>query len=116
MPARPAVPDIAIAAVRRYCDDKIPAQHRGEVRVDCDVRGKSVTIYECRPPWRPDLGPDWTRLPVAQLRYDPDDHLWRLYCPDRNGRWHSYDMAEPTTQLDELLAEIDEDPTNIFWG
>jgi Protein of unknown function (DUF3024) len=53
---------------------------------------------------------------VAQLRYDPADHHWRLYCADRNSRWHYYDMAEPTPHLDELLNEIDEDPTGIFWG
>jgi hypothetical protein len=37
-------------------------------------------------------------------------------CADRNSRWHRYDMAEPTEQLDELLTEIDQDPTGIFWG
>jgi hypothetical protein len=25
-------------------------------------------------------------------------------------------MVEPTPKLDELLTEIDEDPTGIFWG
>jgi hypothetical protein len=67
-------------------------------------------------PKHPNQGPDWTRQPVAQLRYDPDDHHWRLYCADRNSRWHYYDMAEPTTNLDELITEIDNDPTGIFWG
>ncbi|HEY3140291.1 MAG TPA: DUF3024 domain-containing protein [Acidimicrobiales bacterium] len=116
MPARSAIPDTALAAIRRYCDDKIPVQHQHQLRVECDVSGKSITIYECRPPWRPDLGPEWTRQPVAQLRYDPDDHHWRLYGADRNGRWHRYDMAEPTARLDELLTEIDRDPTGILWG
>jgi hypothetical protein len=102
--------------VRRYCDEKIPAQHRDQLRVECSARGRSITVFECRPPWRPDLGPDWTRQPVAQLRYDPADHHWRLYCADRNSRWHPYDMVEPTRQLSRLLDEIDGDPTGIFWG
>jgi hypothetical protein len=80
------------------------------------VRGKSVTILECRPPWRPDFGPDWTRHPVGQLRYDSGDHQWRLHWSDRNGRWHYYDMSEPTANMHELLAEIEDDPTCIFWG
>ena len=80
------------------------------------MRGKRVTIFECRPPWHADLGTDWTRQPVAQLRYDPADHYWSLYCADRNSRWHDYDMIQPTPQLDELLTEIDDDPTGIFWG
>jgi hypothetical protein len=112
---RPAVPDTALAAVRRYCDNKIPAQHRDEVRVECGIRGRAITIYECQPPWHPNLGSHWTRQRVAQLRYDPDGHHWRLYYADRNSRWRYYDMAEPTPRLDELLAEIDEDPTGIFW-
>lgn len=116
MPSRPGVPDTALAAVRRYCDDKIPAQHRDQLRVECSARGNSITIFECRPPWHPDLGPDWTRQPVAQLRYNPADHHWQLYCADRNSRWHYYDMVEPTPQLSQLLDEIDEDPTGIFWG
>jgi hypothetical protein len=116
MPRQPAAPDTAIAAVRRYCKTKVPARHRNELRVECDTRGKTITLYECRPPWNPDLGADWTRQPVAQLRYQPTDHQWRLYCADRNRRWHYYDMAEPTTRLDELINEIDEDPTGIFWG
>jgi hypothetical protein len=117
MPGRtPTLPETAVAAVRRYCDAKVPAQYRDELRVECDTRGKNVTIYECRPPWSPDFGSDWTRQPVAQLRYDSSTHLWRLYCADRNSRWHLYDMTEPTPQLGELLSEIDEDSTGIFWG
>ena len=116
MPACPAIPETALAKVRRYCEQKVPARHRDELRVECAVRGKSITIYECRPPWHPKLGPEWTRQPVAQLRYDPADHHWRLYCADRNSRWHYYDMVEPTTRLDDVIAEIAEDPTGIFWG
>ena len=54
-------------------------------------------------------------MPVAQLRYDPDAGRWTLYCADRNSRWHHYDPIEPGT-VTELLAEIEQDPTGIFWG
>jgi len=30
------------------------------VRVEADVAERYVTIVECRPPWRMDLGPEWT--------------------------------------------------------
>ena len=116
MPTKSAIPDTALAAIRRFCDANSPEQHSHELRVECGVRGKAVTIYERRPPWPPDPHSDWTRQPVAQLRYDPDDYHWRLYYADRNDRWRYYDPAEPTTNLDELIAEIDEDPTAIFWG
>lgn len=58
----------------------------------------------------------WTRQLVAQLRYDPDDEHWRLYCADHNGRWHFYEPAAPSSNVLELIAELDEDPTGIFWG
>ena len=80
-----------------------------------EPRCKSVTIFDCRPRWHANLS-DWSRTPVAQPRYDPDSHLWTLYWADRNSRWHYYDMVEPTPQPNELLTEIDEDPTGIFWG
>ena len=116
MSTRTAVPDTALATIRRYCNRRVPAQHRDEIRVEYDVRGKNVTIYECRPPCHPDLSPTWSRQPIAQLRYDPDDRHWRLCWADRNGRWHHYDTLEPTIQVVELLGEIDADPTGIFWG
>ena len=110
------VPDIAIAAVRRYCDDKIPAALRNELRVEHAVRGKSITIHECRPPWDGTAEDEWTRQPVAQLRYDPAGHQWQLYWADRKSRWHRYERAAATTQLGALLDEIDRDPTGIVWG
>ena len=58
----------------------------------------------------------WTRLPIAQLRYDASAGTWTLYWADRNRRWHRYDHLAPTLQLDELLKEIDQDPLSLFWG
>ena len=110
----PAVPELDLARIRQFCDRRVPAHLRDQVRVEADVRGKSVTIFDCRPPWHPNLT-DWSRVPVAQLRYDPDATSWTLYWADRNSRWHRYDDIEPGT-ADELLNEINEDPTCIFWG
>ena len=109
-----AVPQLDLARIRQYCGGRVPAHLRDEVRVEADVRGKSVTIFECRPPSQPTLT-DWFRVPVAQLRYNSDGHLWTLYWADRNSRWHRYDDIEPGTS-DELLNEIDEDPMCVFWG
>lgn len=116
MPARPVLPELAVAKVRRYCETRVPARHLDKLRVECETRGKSITIYERRPPWHERLGPEWSKSSVAQLRYEPEENLWRLYCADRNSRWHYYDMVEPTERIDELLQEIEDDPTGIFWG
>jgi hypothetical protein len=39
-----------------------------------------------------------------------------LYYRDRNLRFRRYDLVPPTTNVGELLDEIDRDPTAIFWG
>jgi Protein of unknown function (DUF3024) len=110
----PTVPDLDLARIAHYCDNKVPARVRDKVRVEMKARGRSVTIFECRPPWHPNLT-DWSKVSVAQLRYDPASHLWTLYCADRNSRWHLYFDTDPGT-VDELLKEIEADPTGIFWG
>ncbi len=71
---------------------------------------------ECRPPWRDELGAEWTRFPVARLRYTKATTTWSLYWRDRNLRFHKYDRLAPSPRVDDLLTEIDRDPTCIFWG
>ena len=110
-----AAPELAVAKIKRYCNHKTPPELRDEMRLEVDVRGDSVTISDCRPLWRGEPG-EWTRMKIAQLRYDPSTARWALYWADRNSRWHRYDDLEPTTDLDEVIAEIDEDPTCIFFG
>jgi hypothetical protein len=110
----PTVPDLDLARIRQFCDRRVPAHLRDEARVEADTRGKSVTIFDCRPPWHPNLA-DWSRSPIAQLRYNPESHAWTLYWADRNSRWHRYEDLDPGP-IDALLNEINDDPTCIFWG
>lgn len=108
------LPDTDLERIRRFCAAASPAEFADKLRVEHSVRGKSVTIVECRPPWD-GADDEWTRALFAQLRYSPETHLWSLYWADRNGRWHPYDLLEPGP-VESLLAEIDEDPTCIFKG
>jgi hypothetical protein len=39
-----------------------------------------------------------------------------LYCADRNSEFHIYAPAPPTDDVEELLREIADDPTCIFFG
>ncbi len=108
------VPDLDLARIRAYCAQRAPAQYLSEVRVEATVRGRSVTISECRQPRHPSLT-EWSRVPVAQLRFDLAARHWTLHWADRNSRWHLYEDIEPGT-VTELLAEIERDPISIFWG
>lgn len=100
--------------LKQYCENRIPSHVRDEVRLFHRVRGNSVTLVESRPSfWG---GDEWSRLPIAQFRYDAEAGVWTLYCADRNGRWHEYWDVDPGPDLEDLLREVDDDPTGIFWG
>jgi hypothetical protein len=110
------LPELDIARVRRWCEQRVPAQARDQVRVECDVAPRYLTIVERRPPWRQGAGAEWTRFPIARLHYTRATNTWTLYWRDRSLRFHRYDQIEPSPQIDDLLREIDRDPTAIFWG
>ncbi len=110
------LPETDVAWVQRWCRDKVPVRVRDEVRVEVDVAERHLTIVECRPPWQADMGAEWTRFPIARLRYTKAAGVWSLYWRDRNRRFHAYNLVSPTASIEELLAEVDRDPTAIFWG
>ena len=110
----PAVPELDLARIRRYCAAKVPV----------DLRDKGARRGRCPRKVRDNLRLSTTlalrrhrlvAVPVAQLRYTTDNNTWTLYWADRNGRWHRYQETEPGT-VEQLLNEIDQDPTCIFWG
>jgi hypothetical protein len=111
-----SVVEPALARVKRFCEDRVPAELREQMRLECSLRGNSITIVERRPPWSELVGPEWTFTKIAQLRCDTGNRMWTLYCIDRNERWWPDDFAEPSPDIEELLAAIDEDPSGIFWG
>lgn len=92
----------------------MPERVRHEVRIEVDIAERHLTIVECRPPWRTDMGENWTRFPIARLRYAKTAGVWSLYWRDRNLRVHAYDLVPATTGVEELLAEVDRDPIAIF--
>lgn len=124
MIALPLPPDVrrhAEAALQAFCDRRVPASVRKEVRLEVSFRGDSATIYERRPPFLSSFiaSPEkdgWTRLSVTQFRYDARTRRWTLYYADRNSRWHLYDDVDSSERLEDLIAEADADPTGIFWG
>ncbi len=113
------IPEADLARVQRWMqarNDAVPEHARDQIRFEMDVGERAITIYECHPPWREDVGSDWTRLPSARLRYTKTRNEWSLYWRDRNSMFHEYEFVLPTPYVAHLLAEIDRDPTYIFWG
>jgi hypothetical protein len=110
------LPGLDVAVIRHYCEQRVPPRALHQVRVEADVGDRTVTVTECRAPWREDFGPEWTRRGIARFRYTAKHEHWTLYWSDRNQRWHKYDLVAPTRDMLALLDELDRDPTCIFWG
>ncbi|WUJ74675.1 DUF3024 domain-containing protein [Kribbella soli] len=110
------VPELDVARVQRWCAARAPENARDHVRVECELAQRHLTVVERRPPWHENLGPGWTTSAIARLRYNATDKSWTLYWSDQHQRFHLYDQLAPSRSIDDLLAEIDRDPTSIFWG
>jgi hypothetical protein len=111
-----ALPDLDVARVQRWCAARVPEEALHQVRLECDRAPTHLTIVQRRAPWREDFGPQWSSFPIARLRYTAARKTWTLYWRDRNLRFHLYDRVAATPTVEDLLAEVDRDPTGIFWG
>jgi hypothetical protein len=114
-----AVPELQLRQIARWCDRRVPNQLRDQVRVEYRLRGRNITIVECRPPFMPELGPDWTETRVAQLRYTPpppDGGEWTLHWSDSHNRWHPAPDVPAASGPGPLLATIESNPHGIFWS
>ncbi|MGH2698358.1 MAG: DUF3024 domain-containing protein [Actinomycetota bacterium] len=116
MPLPDDVKDDAIALVAMYCATTIPSELADEIRLEYKLRGRTITIYERRPLWREDLGPEWTSMRICSMEWDPATRLWTLYARDGNDRRLDYPYVDPAPTIKPLLGELDNDPTAIFWG
>jgi hypothetical protein len=101
-------------ALDMFCD-RVPPHARDQIVYEYRFRGNAVTVYERRPPWRGGEG-EWSKIPVARFKYDPEDQTWTLQCADRNSRWHVYRGFERVRRFQDLVDEVNRDRTGIFFG
>lgn len=97
-----------------FCEKRVPAHVRHQIKLTFEFRGDTAILFEDRPVWNDPSR--WTHSAVAQLRIDTETLKWTLYCRDRNSKWHLYQGINATNAIEELLAEVDRDPTGIFGG
>ena len=113
------VPELDLARIRKWVDGRnaaLPSRAKGLILYEIDVSPRAVTVLACRPPWSADMGTEWTRFPICRFRYTKMRTEWSLYWRDRNLRFHLYDQVQPTPHIDDLIGEVERDPTGIFWG
>jgi len=114
MPLPETEREIVQVTLEVYCRTKVPLRLTQKLRVGFRIRGNRVTLFEQRPAvMHPD---EWVDIVVAQFRYDAGENRWTLYCADRNSRWHRYDEAGPSERFEDLVDEVEQDLTGIFWG
>lgn len=113
------LPEADVALVRQYCAQVSPAEHADEARVECVVTGSSITIVEANR-LGAERDEDWLRVANARLDFDESSGLWVLFCFDPDEQPMRYDLWEPDftvpTSVESILAEIEADPTDVFWG
>lgn len=114
--ASTGLPEFDIARVVKYCASRVPCRLYPEIRVECDITSRHVTIFECRPPWREDFDPEWTRFPIARLHFTKKTGLWTLYWRDRHLKFHRYQFSDPSPHIQDLLDHIENGGDPIFWG
>ena len=108
--------DAAAREVERFCEQRTPEDAQAVMRLEHEVSASKITIVERRAPWNQQVGSDWSRQPIAELRYDSASSTWALYWPRHTGRWHRYEDFPAASGVGPLLAEIDADPDGVFWG
>jgi hypothetical protein len=100
--------------LRPMTDRPMPPAVRAQLRYAYRVQGHAVVLYESRP--RFDRPRVWLDHDIAKFRYLASRRVWRLYCQFRDLRWHSYEPHPEARDLRRLVAEVERDPTGIFWG
>jgi hypothetical protein len=113
-----ALPEITKKQIERiltvYCSERLPVYLHDEMRLGFRFRGNNVTLYKERPAFaEPKMREESL---AAQFRFNPRTKEWVLYWADRNSRWHSYELIEPSRNFETLIKEVHEDPTGIFWS
>ncbi|HEU5153259.1 MAG TPA: DUF3024 domain-containing protein [Gemmatimonadales bacterium] len=100
--------------LKAYCDAKVPAHIRNELRLGYRISGHDVVLFEERPALRSPH--EWQESPVAKFTFVRARNVWRLFCQHRDLRWHEYQRRPKAKEFDILLQEVDSDPTGIFFG
>ena len=104
------LPELDVARAQRWCAAQVPHPLREQIRIECAVAARHLTIYESRPPWHEDAGPDWTQFPIARLHHTKATGMWALCWRDRNLRFHRYQPLAPSPRVQDLLDHLDDTP------
>lgn len=97
-----------------YCEKKIPPDIRDQIRIEFQIRGDEVSLFEKRPVW--DDPSRWTSMKIARFKKDHKAATWLLFWADRNDRWKPCPPPPYHRDIENLLAEVEKNEMGAFWG
>lgn len=100
--------------LERYCRKKVPKQEWNRLRVVYRIEGSNVMLIWSRPSCQDPT--EWIETVLAMFRYNSRKEKWTLYWADQNNICHRYESFKASKELADLIREVDDDPTGIFWG
>ena len=111
------IPPLELHAIeiklRDFCD-RVPNHVRNQLLHVYSINGQTIVLSEKRPHWQNPS--EWFEAPVAKFKYVAKKRKWQLFWQDRNLHWRRYEPMFEADKFDNLLKEVDSDPTCIFWG
>jgi hypothetical protein len=82
--------------------------------MEYQVKGHAVVIVEVRVRWN--NAQEWGESPIAKLKFIRTVRQWQLYWKRANLKWYGYEPFFSSSDLAELVREIDADPHGCFFG
>ena len=114
MPIPAPTLDLVVSKLDRYCRKKVPAQQQNRIKVGYRIDGTDVMLYWSRPSREQPI--DWIDTVLAKFKFNTRTSDWTLFWADDDNRCHRYSGFAARKNLEDLLREVDDDPTGIFWG
>lgn len=114
MPIPPIQNQLAQMLVGSFCENRVPKELQDQVQIFYKIRGNNITIFESRSVHLPSYEPYISEMKIAQIRFCNETKMFELFYSDSNEKWWAYDLE--SLELEDILEEIDKDPTSIFWG
>jgi len=96
------------------CRRRNRPEFKDELSLEYVVDRHDVVVFERRPRYGALVGV--TDSPVARLKFVRATGEWRLFWMLRDLKWHGYEPLPSSDRLEELVAEIDDDPHCCFFG
>ncbi|MCG7385394.1 DUF3024 domain-containing protein [Paenibacillus sp. ACRRY] len=94
-----------------YIHEKVPAPLRTMVKLTYQMNASGLILTEERPAQE---RYQWDKMDIAQFHWEGNQ--WKVYAKDEHGSgWNVVNTIEPAPHFEDLLEQVEQDETGIFW-